>query len=183
MMTSRRGVALAATIVSCALSAIADHLPAEKQARGKPEHVLAGVNVYRGKVADAVRRFGNGRVENHSDSDYPAGSGERTYRWQINGVRLQLATVFRTDWKTRRLIEGPPQVVDVWGDSPADRATSTGAGLSLGGTLADVIRLHGRQFERGENWVIVQWRDETTLVVDFNGSGRITHMHLEASID
>jgi hypothetical protein len=183
-MRLRHALVRAVGIAWIASNIHADHLPQEKQALGKAEHVLAGVNVYKGKVADAVRRFGTpARIEDQTDSDYPDGSGEKTYHWELAGLRLQLATVYRTDSKRHAVIESPPQIVDVWGGLSTSSAGRTGAGLRLGQTLQDVIRVYGPRFQQNDSSVVLQWADDTMLVIDFDGSGRIAHMHLEASVE
>ena len=184
MSTLRNKLAVVACVCWFGQLANADHLPPEKRARGKAEHVLASVNVYTGKSADAVRRFGKpDRVEDITNSDYPVGSGERSYFWKRDGVLLRVGTVYRTDPKTTKTIESSPTIVDAWGLSLGGGLGATGAGLRLGQGLADVVRLYGARFQKDSNGLLIQWDDDTEMVLDFNETGRINHIHLEASVE
>ena len=162
----------------------ADHLPPSKIARGRPEHLLAGIDVYKGNIGDAIRMLGKPeKIEDATNPDYPPGSGERSYFWRRDGVRLRVGTVYKTDRVTGKIVEGPPNIVDVWGASSGGGLGSTGRGLSLGDTTTALRTIYGPRYERGDRSMTLQWSDETTMVVDLNTSGQITHIQLLAAVE
>jgi hypothetical protein len=161
----------------------ADHLPPSKMAQGKPEHVLAETNVYDGKIASVIQHLGKpDKVTSTTNADYPAGSGERSYEWNRSGVRLRVGTEFRTDDQTKEVIESAPMIIDVWGEQKGTFG-STGKGLVLGDNLAAIRKVYGPRFQTDPHSITVQWRDETTLVIDLNRAGRIVHMQLLAATE
>ena len=162
---------------------LADHLPSSKIALGKPEHVLATVNVYADTIGTVIKRLGKSdHFSTTTNADYPPGSGERSYEWDRNGVRLRVSTEFRTDRDSKRVIESAPMIVDVWGKEPGGLGT-TGRGLPLGADLPMIRKIYGPRFQKDSHAIVLQWKDETTLVVDLNKDGRIGHMQLLAAVE
>jgi hypothetical protein len=176
-----------AAIVVCLLlpqNATADHFPAPKVARSKPERVLAGVNVYSDKISLVIQRLG--KPTNYSDAplaDGPEGSGERNYEWLQEGVKVRVGTEYYTDKESKKIIESAPMIVDVWGSKTDPKFGCTGAGLSLGDNIAKAQRLYGSRYQKDQFSITLQWKDETTLVIDFNDTGTIKHMQLLAAVE
>jgi hypothetical protein len=169
-------------IVQVAL--MADHLPPSETARGRPEHVLSGINVYTDNIVAVIKRLG--KPENYTDvplADGPAGSGERTYNWIRDGVRLRVGTQYHTGRSPIGVIESPPMIVDVWGPRTVQMIGSTGTGLSLGDKIAKIKRLYGSHFHEDTGAVTLEWKDETTLIVDFDSGGAVKHMQLMAAVE
>lgn len=161
----------------------ADHLAPSKIAEGKPEHMLAGVNVYNSRIESVIKRLGKpDKITSTEDRDGPPGSGERAYEWDRYRVRMRVATEFRTDTVSKRIIETPAMIVDVWGVQRG-KFGSTGKGLSLGANIEEIRRIYGPRFQKDAHSVIVQWKDETTLVIDLNHKGHIVHMQLLAATE
>jgi len=161
---------------------LADHFPQSAIANGNTEHLLGGINIHGDTVASVIMRMGPpDKFEESTSRDYPLGSGERSYEWNRNGIRLRMGTEFYTDKKAMTLVESPPIVVDVWGQHGGTKVGITGRGLSIGDDLAKVKTLYGDRFQTDPHSVTIQWKDETTLSIDFSNDGHITHMQLFAS--
>lgn len=170
-------------LLICSSLLLADHLPPSKVAIGEPEHVLADVNIYDDTIDGVTQRLGKpDRFNASTNADYPPGSGERSYEWNRNGVRLRVGTEFRTDAKTKKIIESAPMIVDVWGERPGDFGM-TGRGLPLGADLAAIRKVYGPRFQKDAHAVTFHWKDETTLLVDLSKEGRIVHMQLLAAVE
>lgn len=164
--------------------AAADHFPVSKVAKSKPEHVLASVNVYSDKISSVIQRLG--KPTNYSDvplADGPEGSGERTYEWFRKGIRVRVGTEYFTDKGSKNIVESAPMIVDIWGSGAKSKLACTGAGLSLGDNTAKIQHLYGSRYQRDKSSVTLQWKDQTTLVIDFNDTGSIKHMQLLAAVE
>ena len=160
----------------------ADHFPPSAIANGNAEHVLGGISIHRDAVASVIVRMGSPeKFEESTSRDYPSGSGERSYEWNRNEIRLRMGTEFYTDKKAMTLVESPPIVVDVWGQHGGAKEGMTGRGLSIGDDLAKIKKLYGDRYQTDPHSVTIQWKDETTLSIDFSNDGHITHMRLFAS--
>jgi hypothetical protein len=160
----------------------ADHFPPSKIAIGKAEHLLGGISIRNDTVASVMMRMGQpDKFEESTSRDYPIGSGERNYEWNRDGIRLRMGTEFYTDKKAMTLVESPPIVVDIWGQHSGGKVGIAGSGLSIGDDLARVKKLYGDRFQVDPHGVTIQWKDETTLSIDFSNDGHITHMQLFAS--
>jgi hypothetical protein len=160
----------------------ADHFPPSDIAIGKAEDLLGGVSIRNDTVASVMMRMGQpDKFEESTSRDYPIGSGERKYEWNRDGIRLRMGTEFYTDKKAMTLVESPPIVVDIWGQHGGAKVGITGSGLSIGDDLAKVKKLYGDRFQTDPHSVTIQWKDETTLSIDFSNDGHITHMQLFAS--
>jgi hypothetical protein len=160
----------------------ADHFPPSNIAVGKAEDLLGGVSIRNDTVASVIMRMGQpDKFEESTSRDYPIGSGERKYEWNRDGIRLRMGTEFYTDKKAMTLVESAPIVVDIWGQRGGAKVGITGSGLSIGDDLAKVKSLYGDRFQTDPHSVTIQWKDETTLSIDFSNDGHITHMQLFAS--
>ena len=159
-------------LLLCGSVLLADHLPPSKIALGRPEHMLAGVNVYDDTIGAVIKRLGKpDHFSATTNSDYPPGSGERSCEWERDGVRLRVGTEFRTDAATKKIIESAPMIVDGWGERPGSLGM-TGRGLPLGAGLAAIQKVYGSRFQKDTHAVTIQWKDETTLVIDLNKDGQ-----------
>src|SRR5271155_3795021 len=96
---------LLACIIFCQ-SILADHFPPWQIAQGKPEHILASINVYDDTISDVLKRLGKpDNISSNTYEDYPTGSGERSYEWSREGVRLRASTEYYIDDKSKKFIE------------------------------------------------------------------------------
>jgi hypothetical protein len=144
--------------------------------------MLGGISIRKDTVASVILRLGPpDKFEESTSRDYPAGSGERSYEWNRDGIRLRMGTEFYTDSKARSLIESPPIVVDVWGKQRNGQFGATGSGLSIADGLAKLKKSYGDRFQTDPHSITIQWKDDTTLSVDFSNDGHIVHMQLFAS--
>jgi hypothetical protein len=169
----------------------AQHLPEEDIAKGPPEHVLSGINVYKTLLTEAFRRLGQpSRIK--VDVDVPGkstarGSGGVDYTWVKDRVRLVASAEYYEENGKR--IESKLYAVEVWGARPtSDGVGVTGAGLALGDTIEKVKKCYGDRFFKGKTsngttYLQIEWTDDTQLNIDFDNSGRIAHMQLMASIE
>ncbi len=172
--------AFCAILCLCLQPAIfADHFPPSDIAIGKAERLLGEISVYDDTVASVMMRLGPPeKFRETTSSDL---SGERKYEWNRDGIRLRMGTEFYTDKKAMTLVESPPIVVDIWGQHGGAKLGITGSGLSIGDGLPKVKKLYGSRFQTDPHSVTIQWKDETTLWIDFSNDGHITHMQLFAS--
>lgn len=185
-----RAIFLLFFCLSSATLTFADHFESQYVARGKSEHVLSEIDVYKGDIHQIIARLGKpDKFEDKEGSDYPKGSGERSYFWKWHGTTLRVGTEYYTDPPSHKIIESPPIFVDIWGHSATGGFSATGAGLSLGATIDSLKKIYGTRFLHGKNaatlreYVTLQWNDETELDVDFDSKGRVCHMQLAASIE
>jgi hypothetical protein len=168
----------------------ADHFESQYVARGKSEHVLSEIDIYKGNIRQIIARLGKpDKFEDKAVSDAPKGSGERSYYWKQQGTTLRVSTEYYTDRISHAIIESPPSIVAIWGHSATGGFSTTGTGLSLGATIDSLKKIYRTRFLHGKNaanqheYVTLQWDDETTLYVDFDSKGRVCHMQLEASVE
>jgi len=163
----------------------ADHLEGKQRATGAPEHVLCGIDVYKTAVTEVIKAYG----EPTEKRDIPAVGlkdgvgGERNYTWVKVGLRLAVWTGYHNDH------ESSVYGVDVWGPAPQGELGKSGRGLALGSTLQQQKAICGDRFfvssrDKGKvKSVLLEWRDGTQLVADYDPDGHISHMQLSADIE
>src|ERR1700739_3077372 len=79
---------------------LADHFPPSAIANGNAEQVRGGISIHGDTVASVIVRMGSPRkFEESTSRDYLSGSGERSYEWNRDGIRLRIGTEFYTDKK------------------------------------------------------------------------------------
>jgi hypothetical protein len=172
--------------------AIADHLPAKLQARGKPENTLAGINLERDTPDEVRRKFGPPTKTIKA----PNNPGWTGYLWQTADTRLEVEV---TKGRTRDYLGGIT-IVRMNGESSTSVWTtlppSTGRGLKLGDTLDTLKKLYGNRLQLskqapvpadtdpflsvpGVETAVVQWSPiEFTLNAGFDNQGRIIALRL-----
>lgn len=177
-----------------ATMAIADHLPAKLQARGKPESTLAGISLETNTPDEVRRRFGPPARTIKA----PNNPGWTGYLWQTANMRLEVEV---TKGRTRDYL-GRITIVRMNGESPASVWTipppSTGQGLKLGDTLDTLKELYGNRFQLskqanvpvtidpflsvpGVETAVVQWTPiEFTLTAGFDSQGKIIALSLDS---
>ena len=163
---------------------LADHLPPELQARGRPEKRLAGIVLDRSRVADVIKMYG--KPAEVRKQDKPAGLNVvdiYDYYWIKSGVKLHLLVYGGGGIKGGEYIA----LVEVEGSPARGAIGRTGAGLKLGDGLADVRRIYGRRFQERKlpklniHDVMIQWRrEEFSLIAEFDGRGRIKNLSLSS---
>jgi hypothetical protein len=173
----------------------ADHLEGKQQAIGKQERILSGIDIYKTTIAEVIKMYGKPA----SRRDLPVKGvkdgvgGYRDYIWEFNGLRLLAATGYHNDK------ESGVYSVDVWGAAPQGDLGKTAHGLALGSTLEQQKALYGDRFFVSSTYgkklpsgpdtkgkvksVLLQWRDGTQLVIDYDSKGRVSHMQLSADIE
>ncbi len=144
----------------------ADHLPANKVAAGRAESTLAGINIHKSRAKELIEKFG----KPDSYKKYPETEEQGEIVWKKDGAVIH-ATINVDEVAYAVVVSGKPNA-----------STRTGAGLELGGSLADLEKVYGRRFGRRGDVVTVQWRDGTEMRVTLTG-GRIATILLLAEVE
>jgi hypothetical protein len=145
---------------------LADHLPEDKIALGKPETVLCGIDVSRSHVRELVGKFGKPVTYDK----YPKTKDAAEITWEKSGSRIHAYIN----------VDDIAYAVDVSGDASA--TTTTGRGLGLGQKLADLQRIYGNRFVTHGNRVTLQWRDGSELRATI-ANDRIVSLTLVAPVE
>lgn len=159
----------------------ADDLPEHLRIKGAADTLLAGIDVYKSTVREAIIKLGKPTKV----IDYPETgpvAGERDYEWEEGQLKLTCGTWY--DKGDESVIYS----VEVWGKNADGRMGSTGRGLALGSTISEIHRIYGRRMlvnrlENGIVQVTIQWRDDTTLYLFLSKSGHLNHIHLLAATE
>jgi hypothetical protein len=179
-------------LLLCCVLAVADHLPAKLQARGRPENTLAGIDIEHDTPATVLRKLGP-PTKKVSVPNNPQWTG---YLWDTPNLRLEVEV---TRGKDKDYL-GTVTIVrrgDATDPAPAPAGReSTGRGLKLGDTLETLKGLYGGRFQVGKQdavpvntdpflsvpgsqTAVVQWTPiEFTLTAGFNNGGRIIALSL-----
>jgi len=163
---------------------LADHLPPELQARGRPEKRLAGIVPGRSTVADVIKMYG--KPSEVTKQGKPAGLNvvdTYDYYWVKSGVKLHLLVYGGSGIKGGEYIA----LVEVEGPDVRGMIGRTGSGLKLGDSMAEVKRIYGRRFKERQlpklniHDVMIQWREEEfSLIAEFDNRGRIKNLSLSS---
>ena len=137
--------------------------------KGDADYRLSGLNLYKATIDDAIRRFGGPTNLTHFPKiEKPLGGSD--YEWKRHGLLMQLHTC--DDGETLCSVE-------VRGTKAADNFGTTGHGLKLGSTMADVRRLYFPRFstvpDNDESQVTLVW-GQTPMHLYFDDVGRINHI-------
>jgi hypothetical protein len=166
-------------------SALADHLPEAQLANGKPEVVLAGIDLEQAGIDDVIRLYGPpSRKLNFPNN--PAWTG---YIWETRRAKLEVG-----------VNSGPnrDRITDVYVQGTDRRSMgTTGRGLKLGDNLTELKRLYGDHFQvedsslgfvsnrkeftgvANAHRVRIQWRSiGFTLTAGFTDAGNIAALWL-----
>ena|GEM_PF-3270939 len=151
------------------------------------EHWLSGIDVYATTVPEVVAAFGQPSsfkelTEKQVGNTGPVGSGERIFDWRSHGLKMEVSVGYYTDQKSHSVVESYVQTVDVRGSKPIGKMGVTHAGLKLGDTYADAVRIYGHA-EKGPVGFAVNFADGTFLAADTDQFGRINHLHLDTNPD
>jgi hypothetical protein len=168
--------------------AAADHLPEKLLARGKPETVLAGVDLRTATPAAVLRQFGPPtrtiRVPNN-----PGWTG---YLWDKEGVRLEIEV---SQGKRGDYID-TVTVVRLGNATRPESPPATGAGLRLGDSLDRLKQLYGDRLQMlrqapvpvstgpfeltpGSQIAVLQWSSlEFTLTAGLDAEGKVVALRL-----
>ncbi len=145
------------------------------------EEMLSGVKVYGTPIQSVISALGRpAYVCKIPEDDLPS-AGVNVYRWLIGTVQMEVSTHYRT--ADGRIVESDVYAVDVWGPEPKGEIGTTGAGVAVGGTLANLKRAYGASFKYDPSQTTIKWEDGTQLLVEFDSKGRIFHMQLMAAIE
>jgi hypothetical protein len=180
-----RAICILVWLLICQGISMADHLPEKQLANGKPETMLAGINLRSAKLNDVVRMYGPPTREVKAPNN-PAWTG---YVWELPEAKLEVGV--------NRDASGA-RVDDVYVEGTAKGQVGyTGRGLKLGDSIKSIKRIYGSRYEitRLENEprnrmeftgvtvanqrVTIQWRSEDfTLTVGIGSNGKIIAMWL-----
>ena len=172
------------SVVILAPVCLADHLPPELQATGRPEKRLAGVELEQSRVAHVIKMYG--KPDEVRKQENPAGLNvvdTYDYYWVKSGVKLHLLVYGGSGIKGGEYIA----LVEVEGPPVRGVIGRTGSGLKLGDGLADLRRIYGRKYQGSKkpklksHEVMIQWRrEEFSLIAEFDDRGRIKKLSLFA---
>jgi hypothetical protein len=162
-----------------AVPTAADHLPDKLLASGKPEKILAAINLEKTKLDDVVRMYGPPTREVKVPNN-PSWTG---YVWETTRAKLEVS-----------VNRGPAghAIGDVYIEgTDSGPMGSTGRGLRLGDEMHTLKRIYGSRFElshpsadslrsrrefagvAADRRVNVQWKSqEFTLTIGFNVRGK-----------
>ena len=134
--------------------------------KGDGDYRLSGLNLHTATLSDAIARFGIPTSPLHFPKiEKSLGGGD--YEWKRHGLLIQLHTC--DDGKTLCSIE-------VRGTKADDNLGTTGHGLKLGSTIADVRRLYFPRFstvpDKNASQVTLVW-GQTIMHLYFDDAGRI----------
>ena len=177
------GLVLAGSLLGHVSTILADHLPDNLQARGRPETNLAGINIRHAKLADIVRRYGQPTKVIGVEERNPKIASSYHYYWIRAGVTVHIVVDrFPTDlpnWQHVSLIEV--------GSGTSHTIGRTGKGLKLGDRLKELKRIYGSRYYVRDtpkfkiHDVMIQWhREEYSLVATLDRHKRITSLTLLA---
>lgn len=159
----------------------ADDLPARLRAKGSPDTMLAGIDVYTTTVREAIAKLGKpAKVVDYPETGPVAGG--RDYEWDNKRLKLVCST-----WNDKGE-NSHIYSVEEWGVDTDGKTYATGRGLTLGSTLSEIHRIYGQRIVvsklgNGVVQITIQWRDDTTLYLFLNKSGHLDHMQLLAATD
>lgn len=164
---------------------VADHLPEKLIARGKPEHVLCGIDVYRTTPQTGIAKLGKPSARKQSsppDEHLPAGSGYVDYEWSKLAHTCKAAAYFRTEHGQQ--IETELYWVELSGTDATSDLARTGSGLRLGSDLKATKAIYGDRFlQKTPSSILIQFTDETELSVEFDDLGKAKKITLMANIE
>jgi hypothetical protein len=176
---------MASSFIFCAAlvpTGAADHIAKQILARGSPDTVLCGIDVYHCTVSQAISKLG----EPHTAiklPNTPPGLGGGQYEWEKNGVRVRI-----TAW--RHAMNSMVYSVEAWGTRSKGNLGRTGRGLALGESLQEVRSIFGGHFWVNSRYsggeprsLLIQWQDGTTITVSFDRLGKIDYIYLLASVE
>lgn len=179
-MTIRFVTALILSLIGFGAAARADHLPEHLQNSGNPERRIGGINLESFKLTDVVKLYGQPTRVKAWESDDPKFANSYDYYWIKRDVTLKVVIQRVSNFEYISLVE-------VEGAPTQKRIGRTGAGLRLGNTLADLVRIYGRRLkirkipELKIHDVMIQWhREEYSLVATLDRHNRITALALFA---
>lgn len=168
---------ISALLLFAALLA-ADH--SEIIASGKPEHVLASINVYKTRLPEAAQRLGKPASTRDEPVEDAPRAISRDYIWRSDDCVLTAGT-YILDGK-----DGILYFVSVAGCSRAPKQWRTGRGLQLGMTIPEVRAMYGPRFSgdaKRDGSINYEFRDGTTLTVDFGSDQKVRAIKLIAEVE
>lgn len=162
-----RCVFAVATLI-CASLAYADHLPDNLLAKGKADTKLCGFDPYLTPLKDIVSKLGK------PDRIVPweVNKTNVTYEWTRGPLTIRVDTYQFEDY-----LDQPPVYIEVAGNDP-DKFCTTGRGLKLNDTLADVRKLYGRRYQltredSDTRLITIQWSTNATVFVSLDNDGHV----------
>lgn len=183
---SVRAIFLLVSVLILSQACSAARLQEDQIARGQPERVLSGVDIF-GSIRDVIAKYGDpSRVEETAAQDAPPGGGLRTYFWNKDHVRFSVVTGHYVDQKTGKEVESKTFSIQVEGSESSGNLGRTRVGLSLGDNLKKAYQIYGAHFHKhslpdGHPSLQMQWQNGTSLTITVTTQGRINRFILEAS--
>lgn len=160
---------------------------------GKPEHVLAGIDIS-GEIEQVIAKYGEPDVvRNVTVEGSPQGSGERNYIWKKGLTTTSVTTGHHVDTAGEQ-VESETYEIEVMGRSAEGEIGKTGAGLALGDTRNKASKIYGDLFHESQIYksplrgnhvpvLAVEWQNGTRLCIALDERDRINFIALMAPVD
>ncbi|HEX4322331.1 MAG TPA: hypothetical protein VHZ52_15575 [Acidobacteriaceae bacterium] len=156
-------------------------------ARGKPEAMLAGIDLRRGHIGQIILRFGKPlKFEDMPVKGCPECGGERHYMWQKNGWILRVKTEYSRNPTTHHNDEDEPSSVSAERTALTGGTVKTGKGLLIGDTESTFKRIYGTRFIEGTNsktgkhYIKIEWAGGIDMFIDFDTQSKICRIEIDA---
>lgn len=178
-MRNRFGVAAGCTVLAFfACNAVADHLPGNKIAGGKPDSSICGFDTYQTPLKDIEASLGE---RDGADRD-PVHEAGVTYRWNKGPLTILVKTYEVGNHQDR-----PPTWIEVSGTDPG-RVCPTGRGVALGDDMVAVRKAYGNRYgvippDHGRRMVTVEWKTLQTMDIDLGKEGRVVRINVAGEIE
>ena len=182
LMVIRGCIVILLSICWSSRISLADHLPANLQASGKPEKIIAGVHLDRITLSEVIKVYGKpNRVIKQNITDIAESMYD--YYWERDGVLLIITAhpepKARKGWHV--------YLIAVEGSNPRSMMGRTGRGLKLGDSKTAIKNIYGARYSENHlpqesiHEIMVQWRsDETSLIAELDRRGKIKKISLYA---
>jgi hypothetical protein len=157
-------------------------------AKGKPENVICGVNIYLTNLKQVFEMFGKPTsievITGKEDQQYGPGCGAKTYTWLLPNLKMHISSDYCTDKTTGKIIETLETGVDVSGIKPNGEIGLTGQGLALGDPLSNVLKIYGKLIfvavdpKTGNRYSMINFNDGTILSIYFDKHDCVNNLFL-----
>lgn len=168
-------------ILLLSIFCLADHLPDNLQAKGRPERTLAGIRLGRSKVADVIKMYGEPDclIKEERPPGYTDTYG---YYWYKGDLTLILSVDHSKEPAGNEYIS----MIEIKGSAADGMLGRTGAGVRLGAGFSQLRRIYGRRFqlrnipEYNIHDVMYEWQSGYSLVAELDQENRIKSLSLFA---
>lgn len=164
---------------SLGVNVFADHIPENLVAKGKSEKTIAGIKLM-GFTLKRIKKFYGNPTKVDGDN----------YYWNKSGVVLHVMMAIGSTFENGKWVKvGSEYIgyVEISGKQNLAQICKTGAGLSLGATVADVRSVYGKKYQvrrstnRQSSKIFIEWKDGVSMEVYFDNEGKINKLSLNSA--